>query len=66
MNENEFQGKWNQLKGSIKETWGDLADDALDKVKGKKDKLIGLIQESYGDTKENIQKKLNALLKNIK
>lgn len=66
MNTDSFEGKWSQLKGSIKETWGNLTDDDLNKIEGQKDKLIGLIQESYGDTKETIEKKINELFGKIK
>ena len=36
------------MKGKIKEHWGDLTDDELDKIAGKRDQLIGKIQEKYG------------------
>ena len=62
MSEDKLQGKWNQLVGSIKESWGNLTDQDLEKVKGKKDKLIGLIQEKYGDTKDTIEETINKLL----
>lgn len=66
MDKNEFQGKWNQLKGSIKETWGELTDDEIAQVDGKKDKLVGLLQETYGESKENVEKKIDELLKKLK
>ena len=48
MNENILKGKWNQLKGKIKEQWGDLTDDEIEKLEGRKDRLIGALQERYG------------------
>jgi len=66
MSIDSFNGKWSQLKGSIKEAWGNLTDDDLDKIGGQKDKLIGLIQETYGETKEAIEKKIDELSKKIK
>lgn len=66
MNEDNFEGKWDQLKGTVKETWGELSDDELAKTEGKKDKLIGLIQQTYGETKEVIEEKINDLLENLK
>lgn len=62
MSDDKLMGKWNHLVGSIKEHWGKLTDQDLEKVKGKKDKLIGLIQEKYGETKEVIEDKINKLL----
>jgi uncharacterized protein YjbJ (UPF0337 family) len=62
MYHNQFEGKWDQMIGSIKEAWGNLTDQDLEKVKGKKDQLVGLIEEKYGETKEEIETKINKLL----
>ncbi len=48
MNEDIFKGKWKQFRGSVKQWWGKLTDDDLDKVAGSRDKLIGILQERYG------------------
>jgi uncharacterized protein YjbJ (UPF0337 family) len=55
MNWDQAQGKWTQLKGSVKEKWGKLTDDDLKVIDGKRDRLIGKIQERYGVTKENAE-----------
>ena len=44
----EIFGHWNQLKGKVKESWGQLTDDELDEVEGKFDQLVGLIQQKVG------------------
>jgi uncharacterized protein YjbJ (UPF0337 family) len=59
MNSEQLQGKWKQLKGSVKERWGKLTDDDLDVVAGKRDQLIGKIQERYGIAKEVAQKQVD-------
>ena len=59
MNWDIVEGKWNQLRGSVKEQWGDLTDDELTEVAGKKDKLAGKLQEKYGWTKEEADNQLN-------
>jgi len=48
-----------QLKGKVKEAWGDLTDDELTRVEGKRDQLLGLIQKKYGATKEEVEKRLS-------
>ncbi len=48
LNEDIFEGKWNQFKGKIKQQWGDLTDDDLDRISGKRDEIVGLVQERYG------------------
>lgn len=34
MNEQQLKGKWNQVKGEVKERWGRLTDDDLMEVEG--------------------------------
>jgi len=51
MNEDVLKGKWNEIKGGVKEKWGKLTDDDLTTVEGKKEKLLGLLQKKYGDAK---------------
>jgi uncharacterized protein YjbJ (UPF0337 family) len=50
-----LRGKWKQLKGSIKERWGELTDDEVDEVEGESQKLVGLLQEKYGYAKEKAE-----------
>ncbi|MBV9267868.1 MAG: CsbD family protein [Acidobacteriaceae bacterium] len=52
MNSDQFEGKWKQLKGSVKQRWGKLTDDDVTTLSGKKDELIGRLQERYGITRE--------------
>jgi len=61
MNQDQFSGKWEQIKGRAKKAWGELTDDDFKKAEGSVDKLYGLIQEKFGDTKETIQAKLDRL-----
>jgi uncharacterized protein YjbJ (UPF0337 family) len=56
MNSDQFEGKWKQLKGSVKQRWGKLTDDDVTTLSGKKDELVGKLQERYGITKEQAQR----------
>ena len=47
-----IEGNWKQMKGTIKEQWGELTDDDLDQIAGKRDQLEGKIQERYGYEKD--------------
>jgi uncharacterized protein YjbJ (UPF0337 family) len=58
MNSDQIEGKWKQLKGSVKQKWGKLTDDDLDVIAGKQDELAGKIQERYGITKEEAAKQI--------
>ena len=62
MNDDVFKGKWLQLKGQIKEKWGQLTDDDLDAAAGQRDQLVGRIQERYGLAKDEVNRDLDALI----
>ncbi len=65
MNSDQLQGKWKQVKGSVKQRWGKLTDDDLDVIDGQHDQLVGTIQERYGiarDAAEKQVKEWNATL----
>jgi uncharacterized protein YjbJ (UPF0337 family) len=59
MNRDELVGDWNQVKGKIREKWGDLTDDDLDRIAGKRDQLVGKIQEKYGKAREDVERELD-------
>jgi uncharacterized protein YjbJ (UPF0337 family) len=52
MNWDRLEGKWKQMKGSVKEKWGRFTDDDLDIINGHREILIGKIQERYGIARE--------------
>jgi uncharacterized protein YjbJ (UPF0337 family) len=57
MNWNQLEGKWKQMKGSVKEHWGKFTDDDMDQIAGHRDKFIGKIQERYGIAQEEAQRR---------
>jgi len=59
MNSDQLQGKWKQIKGSVKERWGKLTDDDLNVIDGKHDQLVGKIQEKYGIAKDAALKQVD-------
>ena len=64
MNWDQIEGKWNEIKGSVKERWGDFTDDELTQLSGKRDKLAGLIQKKYGVAKEEAEIQIREFEKN--
>lgn len=59
MNEDQFKGKWNQIKGKFKQKYGELTDDDLTYAEGKSDELLGRLQEKTGKTKEQLKDEIN-------
>jgi len=60
MNADIIKGKWDQLKGSVQQEWGDLTDDEISEINGNINKLSGLIQERYGKTREEAEKEIES------
>jgi len=58
LNQDVLKGKWKQMRGQVKQWWGDLTDDDLDQIDGSTDKLIGRLQERYGYAKEDAEKEV--------
>ena len=58
MNKDIFEGKWEQIKGAVREKWGDLTDDDLTQINGSREKLLGKIQEAYGRSREDAEREI--------
>ena len=61
MNTDIPSGKWKQLKGAVKQKWGDLTDDEIDQVDGNADRFAGLMQERYGLARDQAEKEFDTL-----
>ncbi len=48
------KGKWNVIKGKLKQKYGELTDDDLEYIEGKEDELLGRIQEQTGKAREEL------------
>jgi uncharacterized protein YjbJ (UPF0337 family) len=59
MNRDIATGKWNQLKGKVKQQWGDLTDDEFDRIAGRRDEFIGIMQEKYGKGRDEAEREFD-------
>jgi uncharacterized protein YjbJ (UPF0337 family) len=57
-----FEGRWDQMRGRVKEAWGSLTDDDLDRSEGKWDQLVGTIKERTGEGVDKIEERLKRML----
>jgi uncharacterized protein YjbJ (UPF0337 family) len=62
MNRDILAGKWKEMKGRVKEQWGKITDDELDRAEGRADQLVGLLQQRYGYTKEKAEEEYDRFL----
>lgn len=52
---NQIEGGWDEFKGSIQETWGELTGDEIDQLEGNRDQLVGTIKQKYGIAQEEAE-----------
>lgn len=62
MNDDRLAGKWQQLKGEVKQQWGNLTDDDVTTLDGKTDSLVGKLQERYGQAKDVVAREVSEWL----
>ncbi len=51
----ELQGKWHEIRGRIKERWGQITDEDLQEVHGEAEQLVGVIQAKTGEARNRIE-----------
>ena len=57
----QLKGKWNEIKGKVKQAYADLTDDDLTYAEGQEDELIGKIQQKTGKKREELIRWINSL-----
>ncbi len=62
MDELELKGNWNELKGKLKQKYGDLTDNDLKYVEGKENELFGNLQKKLGKTRKELTSELRKWL----
>jgi uncharacterized protein YjbJ (UPF0337 family) len=58
MNWDTVKGDWKQFRGKVKEQWGKLTDDELNRIEGRRDQLTGVIQKRYGIAKDEAERQV--------
>ena len=51
----QLKGNWNEVKGKLKQKYGQLTDDDLAFDEGKEDELLGRLQKRLGRTKDELR-----------
>jgi uncharacterized protein YjbJ (UPF0337 family) len=54
MDKLQFKGSWNEIKGKLKQQYGNLTDDDLVFAEGKEDELLGRLQKKLGKSKDEV------------
>ena len=61
MNKLQFKGGWNEVKGKLKQKYGQLTDNDLTFAEGKDEELLGRLQKRLGRSKEELRKEIEDL-----
>jgi uncharacterized protein YjbJ (UPF0337 family) len=57
----QFKGNWNEIKGKLKQKYGQLTDDDLTFAEGKDEELLGRLQQRLGKSKEVLRREIEEL-----
>jgi uncharacterized protein YjbJ (UPF0337 family) len=61
MDKLQIKGGWNEVKGKIKQAYGDLTDNDLVREEGKDDEMLGKLQQKTGKSRDELVKWINSL-----
>jgi uncharacterized protein YjbJ (UPF0337 family) len=61
MNKLTVEGNWNEIKGKLKQKYGELTDNDLTFAEGKEEELYGRLQQKLGKTKDEIRKEIEGI-----
>ncbi len=61
MDSAEFKARWQQIRGRLKEFWGELSGNDIDYIDGQRELLVGKLQEKYGMSEEEAQRTVDDL-----
>ena len=57
----QFKGSWNEVKGKLKQKYGQLTDNDVAFAEGKEDELLGRLQQRLGKSKDDLRKEIESL-----
>ena len=60
-NREQIRGHWNEITGRLKEHWGQLTDDDLQRAEGSADQLVGVVQQKTGAGRSEIEDFIDSL-----
>jgi len=58
-----LKGRFNEIKGKLKQKFASLTEDDLLYEEGEEDELYGRLQQKLGKTKEEVRELVNSYMK---
>lgn len=66
MNKDELNGKGDQVKGKVKQAWGDLTDNERVHDEGVADETSGKVQEGFGKARRKVGEAIEDVAHKVK
>lgn len=63
MNREILGGKWDEIKGRLKQQWAKLTDDDIKAIEGNNQEIYGRLKQRYGYTKDQVERELERFRK---
>ena len=57
----KIQGNWNEVKGKLKQQYGNLTDNDLAYEEGKEDELYGRLQKKLGISRDEVKRTIGTI-----
>ena len=57
----QLKGSWNEIKGKLKQKYGQLTEQDLMFAEGKEDELLGRLQKRLGRTKDELRAEIEEM-----
>jgi uncharacterized protein YjbJ (UPF0337 family) len=61
LNQQILEGNWNEIKGKLRQKWGQLTDDDFLQIRGEADQIVGILQRKTGEAREAIERYLQEI-----
>ncbi len=65
MDRDMIEGKWTEIKGQLREAYGDLTDDDVEEAKGNREQMEGVLQQKLGKSKDEVRETVNRILNSV-
>lgn len=65
LSDEQFDHKWEEIKGALRNLWRDLTDDEIDNVRNNIYEIGQIVEERYGEPKRDIKIKIDRLLESF-
>ncbi len=61
----DMEASWLQIKGKVKEFWGELTGDDVDWIAGRREQLIGKLEQRYGMSREEAERQVDDFMDRV-